>query len=363
MDAFSDFDAQFEQTLALVNGPTEDQRDPNQFRPSVGDKRSEYLATLRFIPPAQGPMFVKKVVHFIKVGNRTVRLICPKTHDDKAQCDVCSDNIQSHRSKIPALVERARAHGNKTRWVANVLVLEDSAFADNAGRVMWWEFPNQIMEYIEKLKNPPNPRIPSINAFHPIKGADFFLCMKQVDGFTKYDGSQFLTAGGTTPIGDEAYISQVRSLCHDIQSQIIIPSQEEIADIMAKAGTVPIAGVQKTYANVNAGFSGGNGPSTPSVGGFAPAQVAPPDEFEQAFAQAGQTAPTAGLAARPSIQAPVAVQQPPKAPLAVPVRPAVQTPESLLPQAQNRVTPIPQAPATVQPHTNAKPVDDENWFK
>jgi hypothetical protein len=66
MDSFTDFDAQFEQTLALVNGGSsgEDQRDPNQFRPSVNDKRGEYLATVRFIPPASGPMFVN-IIHII----------------------------------------------------------------------------------------------------------------------------------------------------------------------------------------------------------------------------------------------------------------------------------------------------------
>ena len=360
MDAFSDFDAQFEQTLALVNGPTEDRRDPNQFHPSVGEKRAEYHATLRFIPPTDGPMFVKKVVHFIKMGNRTVRVICPKTVDEKAQCDICADNIQSHRSKVPALVARAKDHGNKVRWVANVLVLEDSAVPANVGRVMWWEFPNQIMEYIEKLKNPPNPRIPSINAFHPLKGADFFLCMKQVDGFTKYDGSQFLTAGGATAIGPEDYITQVRSMCHDIQSQIVVASSEEIADIMAKAGSVPNT-VQKTYGNIGTSM-GGYGTPAPSVGGFAPAQVPPPDEFDQAFAQAGQIAPVANVAARPAIQATTPVQQTQKPQLATPARPAIQTAESMLPPAQNRVTPIPQAPANPQPHANA-PIDDEAWFK
>lgn len=356
MDAYSDFDAQFEQTLSMVNGPSEDTRDVNQFRPGVNEKRTSHNVTLRFIPPMNGPMFVKKVVHFINLGNKKVRVICPKTVSDKAQCDVCSDNIQSHRSKIPALVARAKDHGNKTRWVANVLILEDSAFPDNAGRVMWWEFPNTIMEYIEKLKNPPNSRIPAINAFHPTKGADFFLCMNLVDNYTKYDGSQFLTSGGPTPIGDESYISQVRSLCFDIQSQIVIPSQEEIADIMSKIGQ-PAPGVQKTYGNI--GESNG---ARPLVGGLTPNRAAPQlDEFDQAFAATSQVAPTAGAAARPSVQAPQIQQQPPKPQMAVPGRPALQTNESLLPQSQTRVTPIPEVPATVQPHAS-KPVDDDKWF-
>lgn len=368
MDSFTDFDAQFEQTLALVNGGSsgEDQRDPNQFRPSVNDKRGEYLATVRFIPPASGPMFVKKVVHFMKIGNRTVRVICPKTLDEKTKCDICSDNIQAHRSKIPALVARAKDHGNKTRFVANVLVIEDSVYPENVGRVMWWEFPNQVMEYIEKLKNPPNSRIPSINAFHPTKGADFFLCMKKVDGFTKYDGSQFLVSGGATAIGDDNYIAQVRSLCHDIQGQIVLPSQEEISDILAKVGSEPVAGVQKTYSNLGSSFAG---TPAPNVGGFAPAyaQAAPVDEFDQAFSQAGQVAPSvggfgAGVQSRPAIQAQAPAQNAPKPTMAVPARPALQTAESMLPPAQNRVTPLPATPATPQPHANA-PVDSEEWFK
>lgn len=365
MDAFSDFDAQFEQTLALTSGGSEYERDPNQFRPSVDDKKPEYLATVRFIPPNEGkPMFLRKIVHFMKIGNRTVRVICPKTIDDKHQCNICADNIQSHRSKIPALVEKARQNSNKLRWIANVLVLEDSVNPDNVGRVMWWEFPNQIKEYIDKLKNPPNTRIPSINAFHPAKGADFFLCMKKIDGFTKYDGSQFLVSGGPTPISEDLnYINQVRSMCHDLQSQIVIPSPEEINDILQKAGSAPVAGVQKTYGNVGFGQT-----PAPSVGGFGSVAQQPQqlDEFDTAFAQA--SAPVATAEAIQAVQAATAVrpslaQAPaPKPALAVPGRPSLQTAESVMPDATARVTPMPTAPATTQPHAVA-PVDGDEWFK
>lgn len=375
MDDFSDFDAQFEATIANVSGGlTEDTRDPNQFHPSVNDKRPEYLVTGRFIPPEKGPMFVKKVVHFIKVGGKTVRVICPKTTDPRAQCEICADNIQGHRSKIPALVSRAKDWGNKTRWVANFLILEDAQNPQNVGRVMWWEFPNQIMEYIDKLKNPPdppNPRIPktpSINAFHPTLGADFFLCMKLVDGYTKYDGSQFLIEGGPTPIGDIEYIRQVRSMCHDIQGQIIIPSPEEISDVLRKAGSAPV--VEKVYSNL--GNRGAYGAPAPSVGGFAPAvpyqAVAAPqlDEFDAAYAQAGLVPPTASRpsvqgATRPTLNAGVA-QAAPKPQMSVPGRPALQTAESVLPAASERVVPIPATPAAAQPHTSA-PVDDDSWYK
>lgn len=362
MNDFSDFDAQFDQTLAIVNGNNGgDKNDPNQFKPSVDEKRPEYLARVRFIPPASGPMFVKKIVHYMKVGNRTVRVICPKTTDGRNQCDICSDNIQSHKSKIPALVARARAHGNKTRWVANVLVLEDSIRPDNVGRVMWWEFPNQIMEYIEKLNAPPLASMPKINAFHPTRGADFLLSMKLVGDIPKYDGSQFIVSNGPTPISDDiTYINQVRSMCHDIQSQIVIPSQEEIADILSKSGAGEVAGVQKTYSNLGFG-----GTPAPGVGGFASVQQAPQlDEFDAAFAQAGspsqapQYAPVA-QAARPALATPAPT---PKPAMAVPGRPALQTPESVMPAPSERVTPLPQTPATNQPHV-AKPVDDDAWFK
>lgn len=367
MDNFADFDAQFDQTLALVNGNGNggDRNDPNQFKPSVDEKRPEYLARVRFIPPANGPMFVKKIVHYMKVGNKTVRVICPKTTDGRNHCDICSDNIQYHKSKIPALVNRAKAHGNKTRWVANVLVLEDSVRPDNVGRVMWWEFPNQIMEQIEKLKNPPLTSMPSINAFHPTRGADFLLAMKLVGDIPKYDGSMFIVSGGATPISDDVnYINQVRSMCHDIQGQIIIPSQEEIADILSKAGGNELAGVQKTYSNVGTGVA-----QAPSVGGFAPVQhVQQLDEFDAAFAQAGHNAPAPVQAAQPAYEQTqarpaLATQQPaPKPAMALPGRPALQTPETVMPSPTERVTPMPQAPAVNQPHAT-KPIDDEAWFK
>lgn len=328
---FQNFDAMFEQTLAMVNNSTKKVQDVNQFRPSVNDERSEYMATVRFIPPLEGPLFVKKIVHYIRVGNSKIPMICPKTADDNAYCAMCSQSIQDRQSKIPNLIERAKEHSNRLRWISNVLVLEDSVNPSNVGRVLWWEFPNQIMEYINKLNNPPNSRIPRINAYNPFNGADFFMCLKKVDGYPKYEGSQFLQQTAISESAEE--IHTIRSMCHDLSSLVTIPTAEEIAEVLGKSGDMGVT--NKVYSNV-------------------------PDRSYQStgFGQPIPFIPVSGAAAIDEFNAPAGQTEAVKAP----VRPPLVRPETVMPPAGQRVAPIPTQPAQPQPHVNKPVMDDNDWM-
>jgi len=360
MDDFSNFEAQFEQSVSLATGAGGGwQKDPSQFKPGVEEgKRSTYTAALRFIPPTEGPMFVKKIVHFMKFGGKTTRYICPKTVDPRAYCPICEQNIADNKSKIPALKDRAKNNGNKVRWVANVLILADDVNPADNGKVMWWEFPDKIMNMIDAAKNPPNPRLPKINAFHPLEGADFYLSMSIVERFTSYDGSQFILPA--VPLGDIDYIRQVRALCHNIQDQIQIPTEAELVDALAKANGTG----QRNFASFeNAGTPapnvGGFARYTPPVAQVASAPAAAPDEFELAFQQAGQQAPVANYAT----PAPIAAPQAQKPALQVPRAPVqLQTPASVMPAPAARVTPLPPTPAVPQPHSDVIPVENEEWL-
>lgn len=360
MDDFSNFQAQFEQSVSLATGAGGGwQKDPAQFKPSVEEgKRTSYTAVVRFIPPTEGPMFVKKIVHFMKFGGRTNRFICPKSLDPRAYCPICEQNIADNKSNIKDLKDRAQKNGNKVRWVANVLILNDEVNPSDNGKVMWWEFPDQIMGMINAAKNSTNPIFPAINAFHPIEGASFYLSMSIIDKIPKYDGSQFIRPAA--PLGDIDYIRQVRALCHDIQSQIVIPTEAELSEALAKTNG---SGPRNFASFENAGTP------APNVGGFsrfvppappvAQASAVAPDEFELAFQQAGQQAPVANYAA----PAPVTAPQAPKPALQVPRAPVqLQTPASVMPAPAARVTPIPPTPAVPQPHPDSVHVENEEWL-
>lgn len=326
MDEFANFEAQFENTVNKAVGSTE-KRDPNQFKPGVTDKNPEYTAVLRFVPPAEGPMFVKKVVHFMKIGKDTVRVICPKTHGDKNRCNICSDNIQGHKSKEPALVKRATDHGNKIRWVANVLVVDDKRFPENNGKVMWWEFPDQIMTMINELNNPPTNDIPAINAFHPTKGVNLFFSMKLIKKFPKYEGTRFITMTGPSAIGEIDYIRQVRSLCHPLEHHQIVTPEDEALKILEKANASSNVVDKKVFSNLTSDEH-----HAPSMTGIGRAPQSQPDEFDAAFENAGL----------------VAAGREPKRPMEMPATPS-------------RVAPVPEAPAQAVPHGEAPKVDD--WLQ
>lgn len=266
------FDALFDAAAGLSAPKWEP--DPTQFRPSIyqnkdGKKSTvEYQALLAFIPPQEGPLFVKKRFHYFQetpaggtkpyTFNETCRWVLGRDE----RCPVCDSNIADHKSGDPALKARAKNRNNREKYMVNVLVIKDLINPENNGKVLWWEMPLYVFNMIETLRNPPaNPAAAfsdepieaakPINAFHPVNGVNFVLTMKEnPEGNSKlYVASQFLKNKPRSE-ADVKAVNDARARCHDLER--ILKSSVKSYDEMTKAFlkvTAPGA-TTKTFASL-----------------------------------------------------------------------------------------------------------------
>lgn len=341
----TDFDALFDQAANVANPQTGGYKaDPNEFRPTTKKGTIEYSATLRFIPAHSGPMYVKKVIHYWTEGKTTIRETCLKTSDPRAICPICESNIADNRSGLAPQKARAKMRCQKDRYLVNVLVISDKVNPENNGKVMWWEAPFQIYKMIDGMKNPPTDSgLESINVFHPTKGYNFFLNMKRVGEFDKYEASIWNRSPTAIVTSKEDY-DQMVGRTFDLRDYVKQKSAEEVQKSFDRVA-VP-GSTERVYSNIGSQISGESARPTPSIGGLPPRQqsFAPAvDPFDAQFeAESQGYAPPQNPAPRAQTPAP----QPQAAQVYAPQAPV-----------------IPTTPAAPQPHQNAVPADDAWLFQ
>lgn len=95
--------------------------------------------------------------------------------------------------------ELARKQKRKLSYISNVRIISYPAHPELEGRVMPFKYGKKIFEKIMDKANPTFADEDPVNPFDPIKGCDFKLRMRQVDGYPNYDTSVFAEAA---PIAD-----------------------------------------------------------------------------------------------------------------------------------------------------------------
>ena len=87
----------------------------------------------------------------------------------------------------------ARDRKRKLSYYSNILVLEDSANAENEGKVFLFRYGKKIFEKITSVMNPEFKDETPLNPFDFWEGANFKIKIRQVDGYANYDKSEFAT--------------------------------------------------------------------------------------------------------------------------------------------------------------------------
>ncbi len=87
----------------------------------------------------------------------------------------------------------ARDRKRKLSYYSNILVLEDSANAENEGKVFLFRYGKKIFEKITSVMNPEFKDETPLNPFDFWAGANFKIKIRQVDGYANYDKSEFAT--------------------------------------------------------------------------------------------------------------------------------------------------------------------------
>jgi hypothetical protein len=210
-----------------LNSNGERKNDENYWKPTL-DKAGNGSAILRFLPapPGEDLEFVRYWDHgfqgpggkwYIENSRTTLGDKDPVT-EYNAKLWRESDNDESPQRK------QVRKQKRREHYVANVLVIKDPGNPENNGKVFLYKFGKKIFNKLNELMNPIDDGIDEIKPINPFdmwSGADFYLRIRKVEGYSNYDKSDF---GQSRPVSeDDNELERIWKMEHPLQP-IVSPS-------------------------------------------------------------------------------------------------------------------------------------------
>lgn len=115
-------------------------------------------------------------------------------------CPVCEHNSSLWNSGIESNKDIVRKQKRKLSYVANILVVKDSANPSNDGKVFLYKFGKKIFDKIQAMLEPEFEDETAVNPFNFWEGANFKLKIRMVEGYRNYDKSEF---DSPSPVSDD----------------------------------------------------------------------------------------------------------------------------------------------------------------
>ena len=131
----------------------------------------------------------------------------------------------------------ARDRKRKLSYYSNILVLEDSANAENEGKVFLFRYGKKIFEKITGIMNPEFKDETPLNPFDFWEGANFKLKIRQVDGYANYDKSEFANQSKLFD-GDDAKCEAIWKQQHSLQDLVTVDKFKSYQELEARFNTV-----------------------------------------------------------------------------------------------------------------------------
>ena len=102
----------------------------------------------------------------------------------------------------------ARDRKRKLSYISNILVVTDPKHPENEGKIFLFRYGKKIFEKVQEAMNPQFEDEKPLNPFDFWSGANFKLKIRQVDGYTNYDKSEF---AAPSPVlgGDDAALEKL----------------------------------------------------------------------------------------------------------------------------------------------------------
>jgi hypothetical protein len=131
----------------------------------------------------------------------------------------------------------ARDRKRKLSYYSNILVLEDSANAENEGKVFLFRYGKKIFEKITSVMNPEFKDETPLNPFDFWTGANFKIKIRQVEGYANYDKSEF---ADPTPLydGDDEKCEDVWNQQHSLKEFVSPENFKSYQELEARFNTV-----------------------------------------------------------------------------------------------------------------------------
>lgn len=216
---------QFKETKSF--GRNEDTR----FWKCTQDQNGNGYAVIRFLPNPPSDKYPKGIepsafVRMYSYGFQgpTGAWYIEKSRRTIDEEDPVNDyNRRLYAQKTDAAKEKARKTSQRTRFVSNILVIEDPAKPENNGKVFLFEYGKKIYEMINDKLFPQFPDEPKINVYDFLKGANFKLKIRKHEGFPNYDRCEFSPPSALLD-GDPQKLGAIWKQCYSLQD-FLDPSQ------------------------------------------------------------------------------------------------------------------------------------------
>jgi hypothetical protein len=185
------FDNLMKEVEKIAN-PTNDRRDDDRIWSPTVDKVGNGYAVIRFLPPTKG-----EELPWVRVWNHGFQGPSGRWYIENSLTTlnlpdpVSEFNSELWNSGTESNKEIARKQKRRLSYIANILVVKDSANPQNEGKVFLYKFGKKIFDKIKDVMQPQFEDEEPTNPFDFWKGANFKLKIRNVEGYRNYDKSEF----------------------------------------------------------------------------------------------------------------------------------------------------------------------------
>lgn len=187
----------FEQLVQATEKLNGNNNTDDRFWKPSRDKAGNGYAIIRFLPAAEGEdfAFIRKFDHGFQGPGGWLIEECPTTDGIERDCPVCEYNRELWNAGGENSPQRKQASDQKrrTKFISNILVIDDPANPENNGKVFLFSYGVKIFEKIQRAIKPDEAFKDEqpIDPFSFWDGADFKLKIRGKGRDTSYDDSSF----------------------------------------------------------------------------------------------------------------------------------------------------------------------------
>ena len=165
-------------------------RDDRFWKPQT-DKSGNGYALIRFLPPSEGEElpWARVFNHGFKGPGGWLIENCPTTIGKP--CPVCEENTRLWNTGDKDNQNIVRERKRKLKYISNIYVVNDPSNPENNGQVFLYSYGKKIFDKLNDLMRPEFADEQEVNPFDLWEGANFKLKIRQVEGYTNYDKSEF----------------------------------------------------------------------------------------------------------------------------------------------------------------------------
>ena len=165
-------------------------RDDRFWKPQT-DKSGNGYALIRFLPPSEGEElpWARVFNHGFKGPGGWLIENCPTTIGKP--CPVCEENTRLWNTGDKDNQNIVRERKRKLKYISNIYVVNDPSNPENNGQVFLYSYGKKIFDKLIDLMRPEFADEQEVNPFDLWEGANFKLKIRQVEGYTNYDKSEF----------------------------------------------------------------------------------------------------------------------------------------------------------------------------